>query len=76
MKLYIGITDSNWIKTVSTEKCEEVNFWKPGTSNFKALSKDDLFLFKLHAPHGYILGGGFLSVFPFCPHILHGKLLV
>jgi putative restriction endonuclease len=38
---------------------EEVNFWQPGGSRrFSALSEGDLFLFKLHAPHHFIVGGG------------------
>jgi hypothetical protein len=41
--------------------CDEVNFWKPGgKTNFKALNEGDLFLFKLHSPKDYIVGGGLL----------------
>lgn len=51
MKMYVGITDYDWFKTLKEEKSDEVNFWKPGgKTNFKALKEGDLFLFKLHSP--------------------------
>jgi putative restriction endonuclease len=38
---------------------DEVNFWQPGGSRaFKTLEPGDLFLFKLHSPKNYIVGGG------------------
>ena len=38
---------------------EEVNFWQPGgSSSFKALQRGELFLFKLHSPRNFIVGGG------------------
>jgi putative restriction endonuclease len=38
---------------------EEVNFWQPGgKTNFRALQPGELFLFKLHAPRNFIVGGG------------------
>jgi putative restriction endonuclease len=36
----------------------EVNFWAPSPSNFRALQPGEVFLFKLHAPWNYIVGGG------------------
>ncbi len=30
MKMYVGITDSDWFKTLKQANCDEVNFWKPG----------------------------------------------
>jgi putative restriction endonuclease len=39
---------------------DEVNFWQPsGSKTFRALQSGEPFLFKLHAPHNYIVGGGF-----------------
>ena len=36
-----------------------VNFWQPsGTMKFQALQPGELFLFKLHSPNNYIVGGG------------------
>ena len=46
------------------------NFWKPGSRPFKALQENDLFLFKLHAPHNYIVGGGYFVKYSFLPTYL------
>ncbi len=67
MRMYIGITDKDWFEIVKKEKCEEVNFWKPGNANFKVLKENDIFLFKLHAPYDYIVGGGYFVHFSFLP---------
>jgi len=46
----------------------EVNFWQPGGNTvFKALSPGDLFLFKLHSPNNYIVGGGFFAAASLLP---------
>ncbi len=70
MKMYVGITDKDWFETLREEKCDEVNFWKPGTSNFRALEPNELFLFKLHAPYNYVVGGGFFVRFSSLPTYL------
>jgi len=60
VKLYIGITDYDWFRYLSSlQGVEEVNFWQPGgRTNFRALQRGELFLFKLHAPRNFIVGGG------------------
>lgn len=71
MKMYVGITDYDWFKTLKQANCEEVNFWKPGgRTNFKALDEGDLFLFKLHSPKDYIVGGGVFLKFSILPSSL------
>jgi putative restriction endonuclease len=35
-----------------------VNFWAPSGASFRALQPGELFLFKLHSPRNYIVGGG------------------
>lgn len=71
MKMYVGITDYDWFKTLKQANCDEVNFWKPGgRTNFKALNEGDLFLFKLHSPQDYIVGGGFFLKFSILPSSL------
>ncbi len=71
MKMYVGITDYAWFKTLKQANCDEVNFWKPGgKTNFKALDEGDLFLFKLHSPQDYIVGGGFFLKFSILPSSL------
>lgn len=59
MKMYVGVTDKNWFELLKSEKCDEVNFWTPGARNFKALQPNEMFLFKLHKPDDYIVGGGY-----------------
>jgi len=39
----------------------EVNFWSPSPRNFHTLQPGELFLFKLHAPHNVIAGGGIFT---------------
>jgi len=60
VSLYVGITDYDWFRFLSTlPSVEEVNFWQPGgRTNFKALQPGERFLFKLHAPRNFIVGGG------------------
>jgi putative restriction endonuclease len=65
VKLYVGITDYDWfILLASKNGLEEVNFWRPSaSSSFKALQPGEMFLFKLHAPRNFIVGGGFFTRF-------------
>jgi putative restriction endonuclease len=60
VNLYVGITDYEWFQFLSAlPGIEEVNFWQPGgRTNFKALEPGELFLFKLHSPRNFIVGGG------------------
>jgi putative restriction endonuclease len=59
VNLYVGITDYEWFRFLSaTSAVEEVNFWQPGgRTNFNALQSGELFLFKLHSPRNFIVGG-------------------
>lgn len=63
MKSFVGVTDRDWFNLLSTSKnLDEVNFWQPsGNRLFKALNPGQLFLFKLHHPDNYIVGGGFFA---------------
>lgn len=68
MKYYVGVTDNNWFRFLSERNPEEVNFWRPKNQNdFRAIGKGDLFLFKLHSPLNFIVGGGFLLKHEFLP---------
>jgi putative restriction endonuclease len=59
VRLVVAVTDREWFDHLrSMSNLPEVNFWAPGASPFKALGPGELFLFKLHAPHNYIVGGG------------------
>lgn len=70
MKMYVGVTDYDWYTLLKSKQCDEVNFWTPGTSNFKAIEPNDMLLFKLHAPNNYIVGGGFFVRFSILPTYL------
>lgn len=70
MQIYVGITDYNWFQFLKTNNADEVNFWKPGSQPFKTLQENDLFLFKLHAPHNYIVGGGYFAKYSVLPTYL------
>jgi putative restriction endonuclease len=65
LTLYVGITDYDWFKLhTSKESVDEVNFRQPSsTANFKALQWGEPFLFKLHSPRNFIVGGGFFTKF-------------
>ena len=59
VRLVVAVTDSDWFEHLrSREHLEEVNFWAPSAVSFRALSTGELFLFKLHAPRNFIVGGG------------------
>src|SRR5271166_4183327 len=59
MKIWVGVTDEDWFNQLSVLRPDEVNFWQPsGSRTFKALQPGELFLFKLHSPKNFIVGGG------------------
>lgn len=62
MRLFVGVTDDQWFHFLAAQPaCDEVNFWRPSGVGFQALGEGELFLFKLHAPHHFIVGGGFFT---------------
>ncbi|MYK11053.1 MAG: HNH endonuclease [Acidobacteriia bacterium] len=62
VKLVVAVTDSDWFEMLRQRPdLSEVNFWSPAPRNFKALERGELFLFKLHAPHNFIVGGGIFA---------------
>jgi putative restriction endonuclease len=63
MQAYVGITDIDWFNLLrNLPQLDEVNFWQPsGNHPFKALNPGELFLFKLHSPLNYIVGGGWFA---------------
>ena len=67
MRFYVGITDLDWFTYLSAQKPDEVNFWQPSAHGFKRLQPGEPFLFKLHSPSNYIVGGGFFSHYTALP---------
>ncbi|HUP23109.1 MAG TPA: HNH endonuclease [Thermoanaerobaculia bacterium] len=72
MKTYVGITDRAWYEQLSRRlDLDEINFWQPGGKRrFRALSPGEPFLFKLHSPHHFIVGGGFFGYSSLLPAAL------
>jgi len=60
MKLWVGVTDADWYNRLRQLVPDEVNFWQPsGSRFFRVLQAGELFLFKLHSPQNFIVGGGY-----------------
>jgi putative restriction endonuclease len=59
VKIWVGITDEDWFNRLILLRPDEVNFWQPsGSRMFRALKAGEPFLFKLHSPKNFIVGGG------------------
>jgi putative restriction endonuclease len=62
IKLVVAVTDTDWFEMLRKQPgLTEVNFWAPSAANFKALQPGELFLFKLHSPRNFIVGGGIFA---------------
>ncbi|MBX9829136.1 MAG: HNH endonuclease [Xanthobacteraceae bacterium] len=59
VRLIVAVTDGDWFDQLRQQSnLTEVNFWSPSATNFRALQPGELFLFKLHSPDNFIVGGG------------------
>lgn len=59
INLVIAVTDNKWFEYLRDRSgLAEVNFWTPSNTRFRALEQGELFLFKLHSPLNFIVGGG------------------
>jgi len=67
MKFWIGVTDNQWFEYLARRRPDEVNFWQPSAQSFRAIEPGAPFLFKLHSPHNFIVGGGFFVRFSLLP---------
>ena len=70
MLFWVGITDNDWFIHLSRLKPDEVNFWQPGPTPPRRMDPGTLFLFKLHAPHHVVVGGGYFVRFTVLPCFL------
>lgn len=72
MNLWIAVTDNAWFRFLRGQPhLDEVNFWQPGASGtFRRLLPGEPFLFKLHAPENYVVGGGFFAHYSRLPATL------
>jgi putative restriction endonuclease len=69
MKGWVAVTDGDWYRFLRERPhLDEVNFWQPsGGRHFRSLSPGELFLFKLHHPENFIVGGGVFAHFSVAP---------
>jgi putative restriction endonuclease len=67
MKLFVAVTDTEWFNQLSALKPDEVNFWKPSGASFRALSRGEPLLFKLHSPNNFIVGLGYFVSYSVLP---------
>jgi putative restriction endonuclease len=69
MNFFVAVTDYDWFQLhASKSGVDEVNFWRPSPdASFKALSPNEVLLFKLHSPRNFIVGGGFFTRFLHLP---------
>src|ERR1700687_4270348 len=59
VRLIVAVTDKDCVDYLKEKSdLSEVNFWAPGAAPFRALEAGELFLFKLHSPLNFIVGGG------------------
>jgi len=68
MRFWVGVTDKAWFEFLRAQRPDEANFWQPSgkhVANF--LSPGVPFLFKLHAPDNFIVGGGYFLRFSALP---------
>ena len=62
LNIVIAVTDGDWFDLLRKQpNLGEVNFWAPSAANFRALQPGELFLFKLHAPRNFVVGGGIFA---------------
>jgi HNH endonuclease len=62
IKIVVAVTDRGWFEHLrKMPDPQEVNFWAPSGTNFQALAPGELFLFKLHAPENFVVGGGIFA---------------
>ena len=67
MKFWVGVTDTDWFEQLRSIKPVEVNFWQPSGRRPANLAAGTPFLFKLHSPRNFIVGGGYFLRFSALP---------
>jgi putative restriction endonuclease len=59
VKFWVGVTDKGWFTALRSQRPDEVNFWQPSGRPVAAFLEPGVpFLFKLHSPDNFIVGGG------------------
>ena len=70
MRFWVGITDRDWFDSLCRSYPKEVNFWQPSERMPRKMEAGWPFLFKLHSPLNYVVGGGFFVRFTVLPCFL------
>lgn len=61
-RAYVGVTDPGWAPFLRARPhLDEVNFWKPSTVGFGALTRGQPFLFKARGHGSRLIGGDFFT---------------
>jgi len=63
MRIYVAVTDDRLFQFLRARPdLDEINFLQPGgRRKFQALQPGEPFLFKLHSPRHFLVGGGFFA---------------
>lgn len=68
MIFFVGNTDFEWFRFLSSRSPEDINFWQPGGKlKFRAINPGAPFLLRLKAPINKIAGIGFFSTHSLLP---------
>jgi putative restriction endonuclease len=68
MRFWVGVTDKAWYDALRRRNPDEVNFWQPSARRLAEFLEPGVpFLFKLHSPDNFIVGGGFFVRFSSLP---------
>src|SRR4051794_17041753 len=68
MRFWVGVTDRAWYDHLRLRAPDEVNFWQPSARRLAEFLEPGVpFLFKLHAPENFIVGGAFFVHFGALP---------
>ncbi len=69
MKFYVAVTDDAWFNNLRamSPPPEEVNFWTGSAANHEPGTP---WLFKLHSPNNFIVGGGYFTYYTKMPLVI------
>lgn len=68
MQFWVAVTNKAWFERLRAQAPDEVNFWQPSPRPVAGFLEPGVpFLFKLHAPDNFIVGGGFFVRFSALP---------
>jgi len=76
VNLFIANTDNTWFDFLAAEQnINEVNFWWPGETTFRAIQPGELLVFRLKSPRNKIVVLASLAIIRLYPSKLPGTAL-